>query len=76
MAIPAALGTQGPDLVPPMSPTQAAAGSGQCEAAALLHVPSALPNLHQPQPVPGAAGPCPEADEVSIPGGLPHTHLC
>ncbi|XP_063195414.1 BLOC-3 complex member HPS1 isoform X3 [Chroicocephalus ridibundus] len=46
----------------------AAAGSGQREAAALLRVPPALPGLCQPQPVPGAAGPCPEADEGEAAG--------
>ncbi|XP_027504058.1 Hermansky-Pudlak syndrome 1 protein isoform X2 [Corapipo altera] len=51
----------------------AAAGSGQREAAALLCVPPALPDLCWPQPVPGAAGPCSEADEGEAAGlaGLP-----
>lgn len=58
-------------------PAQATAGSGQREAAALLCIPPALPGLHCPQPVPGAARSCPEADEVSTwrcpasPGGCP-----
>lgn len=56
---------------------QAAAVSGQREAAALLRVPPALPDLCWPQPVPRAAGPDSEADEVNawgwsaLPGECP-----
>uniref|UniRef100_A0A8C6ZFF8 Uncharacterized protein n=1 Tax=Nothoprocta perdicaria TaxID=30464 RepID=A0A8C6ZFF8_NOTPE len=53
-----------PEPAPSLSPAQGAAGAGQREAAALLPVSPALPDLGQPEPVPGPAGPCPEADEV------------
>lgn len=53
-----------PNACPLCPPAQAAAGCGHGEAAALLRVPPALPQLCQPEPVAGPAGPCPEADEV------------
>ncbi|XP_040419628.1 Hermansky-Pudlak syndrome 1 protein isoform X1 [Cygnus olor] len=68
-------GVQEQDILPQRAWEQpgAAAGSGHGEAAALLRVPPALPQLRQPEPVAGPAGPCPEADEGEAAGlaGLP-----